>query len=479
MKNVLTLVFLLFFAIPAFSAYHHAENTDSDIVLETYPELAGTKLDSCALCHNGGAYEKKPGVVVELGSCQWCHYSYGYDKSGDINDTINNFGSSYLVKGKNSAALIAIEQEDSDGDGYSNIDEIGARRFPGNASDDPSKVTAPYQVISLEDLESMDYHSQIMLMNTHKSGDFYAEYGGVTMSDILDYSGILTSATGITVYAPDGWAQYHPLEEDSDPLMYHVYGEYPQAPYYYIEEADEARNTENGWCNYASPALSDLVPNEPIVVDNGLRMILAYSRDEAELTPGTLNDDNKLDGEGPFRVVPPQKLVGPPDQSLKSDAQDVAWPFDEDADHNAGFASRSATIIKVDPLPEGTTDIDTLEAGWNFVDEKKIVVYGAIDPFYTVWDKLVEIKQLVRAMDKDDFKKYQHKRNTLQKIRQAQKMLRKGKNNAFNNKLAHLSLRLDGCSTGDSPDNNDWITDCESQKAVYWAIHEMTVLMGK
>jgi hypothetical protein len=29
-------------------------DTDSDRVLDLYPELAGTKLDSCALCHTGG-----------------------------------------------------------------------------------------------------------------------------------------------------------------------------------------------------------------------------------------------------------------------------------------------------------------------------------------------------------------------------------------------------------------------------------------
>ena len=49
-------------------------------------------------------------------------------------------------------------------------------------------------------------------------------------------------------------------------------------------------------------------------------------------------------------------------------------------DHNAGFSSRTVTMIKVEPLPAGTTDINTLEAGWPYVDEKKIVIYGSIDP---------------------------------------------------------------------------------------------------
>jgi hypothetical protein len=50
-----------------------------------------------------------------------------------------------------------------------------------------------------------------------------------------------------------------------------------------------------------------------------------------------------------------------------------------EGDHNAGACSKSATIIKVEPLPPGTTDIDVLEAGWSYVDNDKVIIYGAID----------------------------------------------------------------------------------------------------
>ena len=40
--------------------------------------------------------------------------------------------------------LTAIEQNDSDGDGFSNIDEINARFFPGNASDHPATAPTRY-----------------------------------------------------------------------------------------------------------------------------------------------------------------------------------------------------------------------------------------------------------------------------------------------------------------------------------------------
>ena len=76
----------------------------------------------------------------------------------------------------------------------------------------------------------------------------------------------------------------------------------------------------------------------------------------------------------------PQKNPGPPDQSKTSSVQAVKWPFDGvNGDHNAGACTRSVTIIKVLPLPAGTTDINTMEAGWAYVDSNKIVVYGAIE----------------------------------------------------------------------------------------------------
>jgi hypothetical protein len=96
------------------------------------------------------------------------------------------------------------------------------------------------------------------------------------------------------------------------------------------------------------------------------------------LLPAVLNKENKLDGEGPYRVIVPQKAPSPPDQSSKAAEQDVLWPYRADWDHNAGSSTRSVTIIRVEPLPPGTTDIDCTEAGWKYIDEGKIVIYGAI-----------------------------------------------------------------------------------------------------
>ena len=460
-------------------AYHHQGETDSSAFLEAYPDKAGTKLDSCTLCHTGGKYEKKPGSWVSLGSCQWCHYSYGYDKSGNIIETLNTYGKDYWSNGRNVAALTAIAQKDSDGDGYANNEEITAVRYPGNPEDDPSKVTAPYRIYSKTELMSLPQHAQFQLMNAHKSTDSYAQYSGVTMPTLLDTAGILPSATGILVYAPDGWSQYHPREPDDDPLLYHVYGDYSQAPFYYNAEADIAVNPSNGWCEYSSPSCFGRTNGSQIVNPSGLQMLLALLRDGQPLVPGQLTADNKLDGEGPFRVVPPQKIPGPPDQRSTSSAQNVIWPFDENADHNAGFSTRTATLIKVEPLPSGTTDVDTLEAGWDFVDKEKLIIYGAIDPLPNILEKMDSLAGMLVSADKYDFRNPRQQAKLIDKVKNIKKLAASGRINAAQSRLEkELLPKTNGCQTSGSPDSNDWVVDCELQKMISWIVNEQLVLFS-
>lgn len=77
----------------------------------------------------------------------------------------------------------------------------------------------------------------------------------------------------------------------------------------------------------------------------------------------------------------------------------MVWPFDGNADHNAGFATRSTTILRVEPLREGTTDIDALEAGWNYVEEGKILIYGAIDLYETIMVKLADLQAVLLSVE--------------------------------------------------------------------------------
>ncbi len=367
-----------------YAAYQHAGDADKDpaTFLNVYPGKAGTKLDNCALCHTGGK-ETVNGKTTTYGSCQWCHKVYGYNASGDITSTLNDYGKAYKAAGRNEAALALIESLDSDGDGYSNIVEINANRYPGDSNDDPSKVVAPFRIYTKAQLAAMPQHKQFMLMNTTKSGDYYAEYSGVLMEYLLKRAGAAPDATQISAFAPDGYAQRHPMVDSSDNIgksyAPFVIGPYPQATYFYNTEADKAK-TSYGWCDYTSPGNVGRQNGDSILVKNGLRLILALKADGVDLVPGVLGPNNKLteQSEGPFRVVSPQKVVGPPDQASTAGNQSVIWPYSSANDHNAGFATKCTTIVRVEPLPAGTTDIDTMEAGWGYIDQGKLVIYGAL-----------------------------------------------------------------------------------------------------
>ena len=368
--RVFFVIGLLMGALYIFAAYHHQGERDSANFLKVHPDKVGGKLDHCALCHSGGQLEKN-GAKVILGSCQWCHFKYGYDRKGPLTETLNAYGRDYLKRGRDAAAVTAVAALDSDNDGFRNRDEIAADRFPGNANDDPKKTTAPFRVYTREQLEALPQHSQFLLQTASKSSDEYAEFSGVPMEALMRDAGILASATGITVFAPDGWSQYHPLHPLDNPAMYPVFGTYPEAEYHFSPKAAS-------WCDYDAPSCAGRKTGETIKVPGGLRMLLALKREGKPLFPAVFSKDNKLDGEGPYRVIVPQKTPSPPDQSSKANDQDVLWPYRANWDHNAGSSTRSVTIIRVEPLPPGTTDIDTAEVDWRYIDEGKIVIYGAI-----------------------------------------------------------------------------------------------------
>jgi len=210
-----------------------------------------------------------------------------------------------------------------------------------------------------------------------------------------------------------------------------------------------------------------------------LKMLLAFKRGGEYLTPGVLNPQNKLDGEGPFRVVPPQKNPGWPDQRSSSTNQNVVWPYDKNADHNAGFSSRTVTMIKVMPLPPGTTDINTMEAGWPYVDEQKIVIYGSIDTYLvdklnTSLDSLIET---VTAAPNAAFKVKSSKNALVNKIEAIKKHVKAG---AYSGALAKLKedvlKKTDGYLSG-AVDANDWVKDLGVQQQLVSEIQIIWVML--
>ena len=83
---------------------------DISLAENTYPAIVGSRIDSCSLCHTSAP-------------------------------NLNPYGSAYKAKGRGFAAsLTGIESVDSDGDGFSNIVEISALTFPGDAADHPAST---------------------------------------------------------------------------------------------------------------------------------------------------------------------------------------------------------------------------------------------------------------------------------------------------------------------------------------------------
>lgn len=76
-----------------------------------YPNLSGSSLQTCDLCHTASV------------------------------PNLNPYGVAYKNNGRNTAAFGAIENLDSDGDGASNIQELNSLTFPGNPASFPSIPT--------------------------------------------------------------------------------------------------------------------------------------------------------------------------------------------------------------------------------------------------------------------------------------------------------------------------------------------------
>jgi len=481
---IVSLVSIFFVALVCYAAYNHQGDSDSAVFRTAYPNAVGTKLDSCTTCHSGGSYVSG-GKTTTLGSCQWCHYvtNYGADLSDQtLLKTLNSYGIAYKDAGRNASALQTISGLDSDADGFANGAEIAALTFPGDAKDNPNSVPAPSRVLSLKELEEMPLHTQFLLMNASKSDDNYTQYGGVALENLIKTL-MLDSATGITVYSPDGFATYHPFNPVANPNSYHVFGTYPPGVFYYDTQADMATNPLTGWTTYTSPSAAGRINGSPIFNPEGLKMLLAFERDSEYLAPGVLNAQNKLDGEGPFRVVPPQKNPGPPDQrSTAANATDPAkwvWPYNPSADHNAGFSSRTVTMIKVEPLPVGTTDINTLEAGWPYVDEKKVVVYGSIDPYpmNKLNKGLDALIDMIMAKPGAAFKVPSSKIALVNKVEAIKKQVAAGAYSAALEKLKEDVLKkTDGYLSG-AVDANDWVKDITVQQELCSQIQKIWIML--
>jgi len=361
----------------------HESDRDANNFVNYYKGTAGTRLDNCQTCHTGGDVVKTDGKSYSIKNpCEYCHLRY-FEKGSDYSSgyptsdykTLNQFGKDYYDKGRNISAFAKIDNLDSDGDGTINIEEIKANRLPGDPSSAEGQLQAPIKEITWEQLKKMPYHEQLMLLNTTKQQyDDYVAFGGVKIADFFTAAGIdLTGATGFTIIAPDGYQEtFHFVDFD-------YLGTFPDGIFYRVPI--DTQNPMNNFVNY-SAACENLQIGSALT---NLWMIVAYKRDGVDLEPAYMGTDGKIGGEGPFRVVRPQRSNAGgdagkpfrPDRGSRSSNVSDGWDYISNSayDHNAGKAVKGTCIIRIDPMPAGYEEYISSNA-WKLISDKKIVIYG-------------------------------------------------------------------------------------------------------
>ncbi len=347
----------------------HESDMDANNFVNAFPVTVGTRLDDCQTCHRAGVTGTDTERVYN--ACDYCHLlefpnpKYETGVPSGFYDTLNAFGAAYLTAGRSVDALAAIAGDDTDADGYSNAVEIENLRYPGDAGSRPDQPMAPMIVLTYDDLAAMPQHTQFMLMNTTKQQfDDYAMYQGVRLIDFLEAVDVdLTGVEGVTVYAPDGFGK--------DFSMAEIEMQYPEGTFYLTPDfPDPAMELVN-----YPPTMPDYVADGETIPDS-LFMMIVLMRDGAPLDTAYYDGETgRLEGEGPYRQVIPQKEPGRPDRGLRSPEFNDGWDFVDDYDHNAGFCVRAACVIRLNPMPEGYEEYDWKQ-GWSLIENREIVVYG-------------------------------------------------------------------------------------------------------
>lgn len=139
----------------------HEYEIDTDHLAHAYPSLIGTRLDDCHTCHSGRIQDGE----LSGNACDHCHDLLLHGTGHLPRETLNPFGSDYLDAGRSPGALEGIKGMDSDGDGFSNQEELTAGRYPGSGPSRPGQAVATMLIVTLEEIQALPSHTQFMLVN--------------------------------------------------------------------------------------------------------------------------------------------------------------------------------------------------------------------------------------------------------------------------------------------------------------------------
>jgi hypothetical protein len=360
----------------------HTNDQDANNLVRAYPAIVSTRLDDCQTCHSAGLAGTSTGTGPKAitNACAYCHLKAFPDsvKAGGYttgvpaaySDTLNPFGKAYLNAGRSIDAFTTIASFDSDMDNYSNSAEIAAGRFPGNASSYPGQPLAPTKVLTYSQVASLSQHSQFLLMNASKQQyDFYATYEGPTVKDLLAAAGVDSTdpnITSVSMFAPDGFKQDFTIAKVNIKYPDGIFRTVPGQPF---------SNSLLDFVQYPATLPTGLVDGSALT---GQWLTMAIKRDGGAMATSYYDTTTcRQEGEGPFRVIPPQTTPGRPDRGsgLTQANPDDGWNYLSTLDHNAGSSERGVVVIRINPMPSGYEEFDTSN-GWSLISDKKLVIYG-------------------------------------------------------------------------------------------------------
>jgi hypothetical protein len=296
-------------------------------------------------------------------------------------DTLNAYGLAYMQAGRTQQALRDVAGQDGDADTYSNADEIAANRYPGDATSNPSLPFAPKKIVTVADVKAMTpTHTEFLLANSSKQQyDYYATYKGLKIRDLLAAVGVNpddSAITSVTIIAPDSFASDYPTKATSSSKQYWFNEPFPNGLYYSGLSTSDL-GTTCGFVTYPNSLPAGLTQGGESPGEQWL--MLGYERDGAALDQANMDPTSlRLNGEGPLRLIVPQRTAGSPDRGSQYPAASCTdgYAFNNSKDHNAGAMIRGVIAIRINPMPAGFEEFDYLNGGYDYLAAGQLIIYG-------------------------------------------------------------------------------------------------------